>query len=185
MTIILLVAVLSGSAAARRPVGNSTASKPSRKSTAIAAAYSIVGTVVPVGAGLLTLSQEDPSARTAIAGIGLLAFGTIAGPSLGHMYAENTGRVRAGILIRTASWGAMGLMLASAANQDGWDGIGMAVTAVTIGGAAISLSTIIDWATVGRSTASYNRKHGFTSMSITPNYDLADNTTGLQLSLRF
>lgn len=159
---------------------------PSQKSAATAALYSIGGTLVPTGIGLVLAANSDAEDPIHKSGIAFMAMGTIVGPTLGHAYARNWTRCVTGTAVRTLAWGITAAVIIDAERKTGFmEGVNQAVAAGILGGAVILASAVIDLATVGRSTKAYNRKHGLAVVSIAPAYSLVDNTTGLQISISF
>lgn len=177
LTIILLVAVLSGSAAANPPTPQLTPKNPGK-----ATAYSLLGWVTPIAAGNLFAARcgNFDTGPTL-----LLMAGWVAGPGLGHAYAGNSGKLYTGMAIRGGVL--MGaFVLGAAVNNSGSIGSnGEALAAVLVAAGIIWYSAIHDIVTADNSARKYNEEHGLTNVSIAPTYNLTDNTAGLQLTLNF
>lgn len=92
--------------------------EPGLKSETTALMWSLLGTVLPAGAMILASSAESNNPAP-----GLLFLGAVlVGPSLGHFYANRSGRALAGMGIRTlAMVGLVGGFAAAWNNNSGGD----------------------------------------------------------------
>lgn len=153
---------------------------PQRKSKTVAAAYSLVTTLVPEGVSILFLAQEGNHSkarnRTWFA-FGLS--GPVFGPGIGHLYAGNTKKFNNGTLLRLCL---CTLGVAALYSNDESDIAGVIALS---SGAILAFSMVYDIATVGRSVDQYNRSHGFSGVSITPAYLVDHAAPGVVLKLSF
>lgn len=108
---------------------------PGFKSGTTALLWSLVGTMVPVGAGVLAASLAAEGSNSPTPGL-LLLGGLLVGPALGHFYAGRPGRAFAGIGIRTVTLaGLLGGFAASWNNNAGGDQLlvaGLMLTATAV-----------------------------------------------------
>lgn len=122
------------------------------KSEGAALAWSLGGTLGPVGAGLLIALPSDGAVGI---GVGLFLAGSIVGPSLGHFYANHPGQGAVGIAIRTGAglatlWGIRcGYTEAYCESQPAFAYVGLAVAFVSI---------IYDVSTAPASARRYNQR---------------------------
>lgn len=174
---VLLIAALSSNAQASR---RTKELKP--KSPHIATACSFFGTAIPLALAYRSLRDGDGSGAP---GMLMIVFGSAFGPGLGHGYAGNSNKCFKGAGLRLALWGGTIMIAGAAASSDsGFGPSGGTVGALLIGMGVIGISCIYDITTASRSAEEYNRKHGLARVSVKPTYNFADNTAGLQLTVR-
>lgn len=168
---------LSAPAAAPAPGGlHGLAVAPARKSAERAVAYAIGGTLLPIVAGLHLNRLEGPIGSLGGAGV---AFGYLAGPSLGNFYGDDARRGLIGMGLRLGGGllFATGVVLAldEAFGGDRHPAAGpiMIGSLVVIGGSAIWNVT-----TAPASVRAYNQRRG---LSIAP--IVADPARGAGLAV--
>lgn len=173
------------------------------RSEATAATLSALGTLVPVGIGLLWWKVDQPNFRgtggytyykppNRVGPAVLIAGGILLGPSLGHFYAGRMGGVllRAGLSVATPLLAGM-ILAAGAQNDGGWfpsfdpgavvlaGGI-MAAGAVTIAG-----SVVHDLATASQAARQRNGERADGRLRVTPTYVPAARAVGFSVRASF
>lgn len=163
------------------------------KDEATAFRKSFMWTFVPaaVGGGLVLKGVQGNmhgnaqiafiAAGAAIGGLGLLI-----GPSTGHIYAGRPHPMSGmglRLLVGVVGGGAV-MIVAIGESFSGTDFSGTAAIA-TASGAVIIGSVIYDIATAARSAERYNKKHGFSSWHVQPQYFAQQEAMGLKLSVNF
>ena len=146
---------------------------PQEKSPSLALLLSLVGTAVP--AALAMGGGEDGSSTYWI-----VTGSFVVGPSLGHIYAENSGRAALGIGIRAVA--ALGFTAGLFMAFDGSDqgtGTALIVSGLAIGGA----SALIDIGTAPLSARSHNRRHA-TEVGVGPTLS-PSGAPGVGFTVRF
>jgi hypothetical protein len=148
-----------------------------RKSPNRAQLYSLGGTVVPTVVGAKA-GDAELGATLVFLGLGL-------GPSLGHLYAENTDRALVGIGIRVGG-GALGALGAAAAlnsilDEDSGGGAG---SLLLIGGLTVLMSGGYDIYTAGDAAREYNAAHGLNAQ-VAPTVGPRGEQVGLALQVSF
>ena len=164
--------------------GESTQLTP--KSEKRAVVLSLGSTVLPLAAGFGALSASSGRGGAAVAGAAVSILGLTVGPGVGHKYAGDNGQFWRGIALRTAGWGCAFLSFAAGFSDVGLSEQGSPWEIVVVASLAVVGGSIVyDIATADDSARQYNQSRGLTGVSITPTYDLTDNTAGLRLSMRF
>jgi hypothetical protein len=148
-----------------------------RKSPNRAQLYSLGGTVVPTVVGAKA-GDAELGATLVFLGLGL-------GPSLGHLYADNTDQALVGIGIRVGG-GALGALGAAAAlnsilDEDSGGGAG---SLLLIGGLTVLMSGGYDIYTAGDAAREYNEAHGL-SVQAAPTVGPRGEQVGLALQVSF
>jgi hypothetical protein len=157
---------------------------PGMKSPGMATALSLVGTIVPIGASFaLGEGQEGLAA-------GLFLGGLLAGPSLGYLYAGETGSAFKTIGLRTAVLGAtIGLAAAACSagcdifgpDDDGWAAAGL----IALGGTAVTAFLAgRDIARADNAVRARNERVARSAVSIGLQYVPEARAPGLVLTLR-
>jgi hypothetical protein len=158
------------------------------KSRRTAVIYSLISTSVPVVVGGVMMHND----RSALSGAGIASLGLILGPGVGHAYAANmkrfwTGAATRGIVLSSSV--AVAAILIHDSSGDSWEeGLPKAMLAIGIIGAGVTIcfvSAIRDIATADNSADDYNKKHGFSSLTLRPTYITAYKAPGLVLNLTF
>jgi hypothetical protein len=161
------------------------------KSETKALRWSLLGTLVPVSAGLgtgiLYSGPEDDPAPTLI----LMGSGLVIGPSLGYFYGGRGDRGMKGILIRVG----MEVFFVSAAmiavEEVGTSGFGdfsnvvAAVIILSVGQGFVLAHGIYDIAKVKSEVRKYNQSLQKTSLMLMPKYFVDSGAPGIQLRIMF
>ena len=84
---------------AASPLAGQVDSSRAPLSEGAAVAWSLGGTLAPMGVGLVL----GATAEDAGPGVGLLLAGAVVGPALGHLYAANLGHAAMGMAVRAAA----------------------------------------------------------------------------------
>jgi hypothetical protein len=149
--------------------------------------YSLIGTLIPVGlctASLLLGGLSEESENADVAGLGFLTgwLGLCFGPGAGYLYAHHPWGFWRGALIRI---GGTGLMIVSLAAT--WDDPGASGGLELFIGGTVALlgSAFYDIVQAGKSAEEYNRKNGFSRVSVKPLYFPHEKAPGLALSFNF
>ena len=137
-------------------------------------------------AGDLNLRPKSPGRATCLSLFGtlvgpLVPLGAAVGPGWGHLYAGNQARFWTGAGIRTVGLG--GALVAYMVSDSPDDGT--ALTAFVVGMGLWFGSSIYDIATAAKSAREYNSKHGLSSLSMSPTFDLSKKQAGIKLSMQF
>ena len=133
------------------PMAGQVDTSQAAKSEGAALAWSLGGTLGPIGAGLLLALPSDGAVG---GGVALFLAGSIVGPSLGHFYANHPGRGAVGIAVRTGAglatlWGIRcGFTEAYCNSEPAFGYVGLAVALVSI---------IYDVGTAPASARRYNK----------------------------
>ncbi len=143
---------------------------------------------------LALMSRGTQSDLYGVPGYWLFAYGTLAAPSVGNLYARDYARMRTGLAIRSAG---AALVLTSAGRQllspafdiDNpaggkfrWDALNLTGAGVMAAGAAYSI------ATAPASVEQYNRRSTAPAtprVSLTPAYTPATGNVGVHVGVRF
>lgn len=155
----------------------------SAKSPGGALAYSLLGTVVPIGVGVgigVAASNSSTGDDAAAAAILLPAAGLLFGPSLGHFYAGRSGHAFAGIGLRVA--GIAGLAAGTAMDWNHPSGPGAAIGLV--GGGLFLGSIICDIASAPRAAREWNRDAATRRISVRPTVVGEARAPGLRVDVR-
>ncbi|GEM_PF-1731999 len=154
-----------------------TTSEAERKSPRRAVLYSLGGTVVPTVVGA--------SASNSGFGVTLLLLGVGFGPSVGHLYAENTDQALVGMGIRVGG-GALGALGAAAALDSilDEDSGGEGGALLLVGGLTVLLSGAYDIFTAGDAAHEYNVAHGLNAQ-VAPTVGPRGEQAGLTLRVSF
>ncbi|MCH9031763.1 MAG: hypothetical protein IIB00_05830 [candidate division Zixibacteria bacterium] len=182
--LIVIICALSHSWVSAQPDDS-----PERKRPEEAVSISLWSTVFPtlLGTGLfLTGELSDPDKQfIKIVGAGLVIAGVSFGPSTGHSYARQFNRAALGVGLRLAtSLSAIYVVAYSSnntANNTTYDPTSK-IIAATLGAFAVT-SAIYDIAAAGRSADTYNQKHGFTKLQLTPVYFSQTGAIGLKIGV--
>ena len=152
------------------------------KSPEKAAGLSLLGTLVPVGAGLAIMSAGDTENGGGAAGLGATCVlgGVLVGPGLGHSYAGNGDRLLVGLGLR-----ALGLAGATTAVALSWDNPDSGAAALGFGAGMllVVVSAIYDIATADDAAVNYNKRHGLSGLSVSPTYFANQKACGLSFTL--
>ncbi len=134
---------------------------------------SVLNTLVPSCAGIgLALHAGDWNTQSYY-GVSLMAYGLVAGPSIGHFYSSNHAAAWKGIIFRGGA-----ALLLTAGGQYVLASPILAVAVISIGGGFIIKSAINDMRTARKSAEAYNKKHGLT---FSPVFNPGEKVAGLQL----
>ncbi|MBD3217587.1 MAG: hypothetical protein GF310_04870 [candidate division Zixibacteria bacterium] len=149
--------------------------------------YSLIGTLIPLGlctTSLLLGGSSEESENSDVAALGFITgwLGLWFGPGSGYLYAHHPWGFWRGALIRI---GGTGLVIVSMAvtwdnpeASGGWE--------IFIGGTAALLgSAFYDIVQAGKSAEEYNRKNGFSRVSVKPLYFPDEKAPGLVVSFNF
>ena len=142
-----------------------------RVSEATAFQRSLLGTVIPMGAGWAIALASGGDDNSAVAGLAGLSFtgGLIVGPALGYFHAGKPGRAWAGIGARVLGLGAMVGALA-----ESWECSGSEcdpATAVYVAGSILTIgSASYDIASVKGAVRRQNEAAGRMSVSVGPRF---------------
>jgi len=151
---------------------------PGFKSGTTALMWSLLGTIVPVGAGVLGASMAAEGSSDPTPGL-LFLGGMLVGPALGHFYAGRPGRALAGIGVRTVSLaGLLGGFAASWNNNSGGD-------ALFLAGLVLSATAVAwDIAKAPHSAEVHNRtiQPGRVTIAFSPLHNAAGVRIGARLS---
>jgi hypothetical protein len=143
------------------------------KSERTALQYSLLGTMVPIGAGTFLVGDG--------AGAGVVLGAAVIGPSLGHFYAARPARAAIGIGIRSASVLGLALAIGSAWENEGTDASLLGVGCLIIGTA----SMITDIAEAPRSARIHNAKKRDPRMCVLPCVLGPARAAGLAVRIQF
>jgi hypothetical protein len=164
------------------------------KSAARARLLSIAHTAVATSAGLALMSRGTESDLYGAAGYWLFAYGALAAPSAGNLYARDYARTRTGLAIRSAG---AALVLASVGRQllspafdiDNPDGGKFRWDALNLSGAGVmAVGALYGIATARTSVEEYNRRSAAgagSRVSLVPAYVPATGSVGVQTGVRF
>ena len=200
MTLLLLLTLLSGSVAegaayrgapavaerAGRPSADTTLALDRRgaKRPVLAFALSSLNTVAPATLGYLRSVQGGRIDRLSA---GLLAYGLVVGPAMGHLYAGNGDQAGRGVLVRVLGAGVAGLGAAFAvyASFEPEADLAPALSGALgfVGGGLLLGWAAYDIRTAPRSAVRYNARR--LAGALAPQFDVAGRTVGLSLRLRF
>jgi hypothetical protein len=165
-----------------------SASIPTPKSRGRAVMYSLLSTAAPVIVGGRLMHNDENSPL----GTGIFLSGWVLGPGVGHVYAGNTRRFWTGTATRgivLSSSIAVAAILIHDSSGDPWEeGLPKAMFAIGVIGAGVTICTVSairDIATADNSADGYNKKHGFSSLTLRPTYIAAYKAPGLVLKLTF
>lgn len=109
--------------------------------------------------------------------------GGLAGPSLGYFYGGQGGRGSSGIMIRMAGIGGAVGGFALALEEDGNEGLGLAL--ILAGGSTFVVSTISDIVGVKKAVRKRNSRIQGASLNVAPLLAPKSKTLGLTLQLGF
>lgn len=125
-------------------------------------------------------------------GTGFFSLGLVIGPGVGHIYAGNSKRFWSGTVTRglvLSSSVLLAVAIVGNSSDEEWDqALGKVVLAGGVIGAGLLISTISairDIAAADNSVDEYNKKHGFSSLTLKPIYIAAYKAPGLVLKLTF
>jgi hypothetical protein len=152
---ILLALLFAVSMAGARD-GRAEDSAPKIKSESSALMYSLGGTAVPIGSGIL-LGGQGGAAFVVLGG-------AVIGPSLGHFYADRPGRAMIGIGIRSAALVGLAVAIGSSWDDESTDASALGVGSVIVGTA----SMLVDIAEAPHSARVHNGKRTEHRFSIQP-----------------
>jgi hypothetical protein len=155
LTLFATLSLVSGAAARAEESGEGTTSGP--KSTTIATLVSVIGTAVPVAAGIHDWNKTDGDH-----GASLILGGYLLGPALGHFYAGRTNAAFGGMALRLVP--ILGLGVATSAS---WDSPSKAADVLAVGSALLATG-IVAW-DIGRTSNSvraYNEEHAHPRVSL-------------------
>jgi hypothetical protein len=188
---LVALLLLSGAASGNDQVQGRTLSSVAPKSKRTALTSSLLCTLVPAAAGAALVLAGSYSGQNdkaeALAGFAIGSVGMVIGPGVGHAYAEKTGRFWGGVAIRGAAVALTAAMSFSASENSlsMSDGIEQSSMALAVGGCVCSASAIIDISAIGASIDEYNKKPGFSSLTLRPTYIATFKAPGLVLKLTF
>ncbi len=153
---------------------------------------SALGTFVPVvGGSLATLGANSKGGDAALIGaITFTGLGLIYGPSSGHAYAGNTSRFFTWSSYRALAIGGIvggvAMFATGVFSENNKEDLTLPGIFLGVAGTGFLVFTIIkDFNTLDDSIDTYNRKHGFTSLDLRPEYFPSQEALGLALSFRF
>ncbi|MDQ3524868.1 MAG: hypothetical protein M3451_07435 [Chloroflexota bacterium] len=193
LSLAILLAV-PGSLSTQERLPEPLAPRSTAKSASQARLLSLAHTAVASSAGLALMSRGTQSDLYGVPGYWLFAYGTLAAPSVGNLYARDYARMRTGLAIRSAG---AALVLTSAGRQllspafdiDNpaggkfrWDALNLTGAGVMAAGAAYSI------ATAPASVEQYNRRSTAPAtprVSLTPAYTPATGNVGVHVGVRF
>ncbi len=193
LSLIILLPV-AGSLSAQERLPEPLAPSSMAKSASKARLLSVAHTAVATSVGLALMSQGVESLWKADVGFWLFAYGALAAPSAGNLYARDFARTQTGLAIRSAGaalvltsvWGQILSPEFDIDNPDGgnlrWDNLNVAGVAIMAAGAAYSI------ATAPASVEEYNRRSaaGATPrVSLTPAYTPSTGNVGVHVGVRF
>lgn len=173
------------------------------RSEAAAATLSALGTLAPVGIGLLWWKFDQPNFRgtggytyyqppNRVGPAVLIAGGILLGPSLGHFYAGRMGGVllRAGLSVATPLLA--GMILAAGVQDDGgWfpsfdpGALVLAGGIMAAGAVAIAGSAVYDLATASNAARQRNGERASGRIRVTPTYVPAARAVGFSVRASF
>jgi hypothetical protein len=168
-----------------------TTSTATSKSRSTALASSLLCTLVPAAAGAALILDGSYSGQNdkaeALAGFAIGSTGIVLGPGVGHAYTEKMGRFWGGVAIRgtVAALTAVISFSASGNSLSMSEGIAQSSMALAVGGSVCLVSAICDISAIGASVDEYNKKHGFSSLTLKPTYIATYKAPGLVLKLTF
>jgi len=181
-----------GSRAIEGP-GNATHSiAKSPKSLSTARLISVSGTFVPiVGGSLAALGANSKGSDVAlICAISFTGLGLIYGPSTGHAYAGSTSRFFKWSSFRALAIGGiiggLAMFATGVFSENDKENLGLPGLLLGASSTGFLVVTIVkDFRTLDDSVNDYNRKHGFTSIDLRPEYFPHHEALGLALSFQF
>lgn len=173
------------------------------RSEATAATLSALGTLAPVGVGLLWWRFDQPNRREAggytyydapnrLGPAVLIAGGILLGPSLGHFYAGRKGGVllRLGVGVATPLLAGM-LVAAGVTNDGGWlpsidpGAMVLAAGIMAAGAVTIAGSAVYDVATASKAARRRNGEYAGGRIRVTPTYVPAARAVGFSVRASF
>ena len=154
---------------------------PGMKSESDATLYSLAGTVFPIGIGALVGSLDKNASDESLAA-SLILTGYVAGPSVGHFYAERPGRALIGIGIRSVALvGFVGSAISLLDESDS-SNAGLVLAASLLVGTG---SVIVDLSTASRSARIHNERLSRQKLGIGPAVIGPDHALGLRVGRAF
>ena len=172
----LVLNLAPGLDAQARPELPTAETGPGFKSGTTALMWSLLGTLVPIGVGVVASSTAGEASDNPLPGF-LILGGMLVGPALGHFYAGRSGHALAGIGIRTVTLAALlGGVAASWDNNSGGNALFLA------GLVASATSVAWDIVRAPHSAEVHNRtiQPGRVSMVVSPLH----NAAGVRLGAR-
>ncbi len=151
-----------------------------------AVCLSLVNTFLPAGIGILSILSYNHSIKTGdedpdilfvgLSGIAEIAYGVIAGPSIGNLYAKDELRGISGMFIRGA--GATILLVS-------WYSSPQSKGGILIGSGLILGSAVYNISSAAKLVEKYNRIHvGKAQVFITPAFSVFPAKMGIQVTLK-
>ena len=161
----------------------------SPKHLATARRISTWGTLGPLAIGGAAILAR-PHGVAVYGGIALGSMGLLWGPSMGHAYAGNTSRFFTGSGLRILAIGGIvggvAMFAIGVFSENDKKKLTLPGIVLSVGSTGFLVFTIIkDFNTLDDSIDAYNRKHGFTSLDLRPEYFPSQEALGLALSFRF
>lgn len=188
---VCLLVVLTRPAAAQENLSTTAKSKKT------ALRWSLGSTMLPalIGGTLIgvTLGKGGSNELVGVSGgLVLGSLGLIVGPTIGHYYA-GSGPNTPGLPFRLAgiTSGAIGALIWASSDHfldkhmDIAGDVQFGMYLIGFGAILFLTAAVVDFASLGETVDEYNERNGLAALSLTPTYNVNDNTVGASLCLRF